>query len=137
MTVEKTPVLWQGSALKAKTASLPMRRRKHAEEPARITAGGRRAYEKTQPAKERNLALLEQALSLGCEFCGTHENVEAHHTSKKSQGRTSMRRKAQTMGEKAFAAELATCKVLCKTHHRATHKSLKTKANGSAIGKSE
>jgi hypothetical protein len=122
--------------------SLPQRigRRKHDEQPAQITAGGRRAYEKTQPAKKRNIAALEARLAIGCDVCGTHENVEVHHVGPKSQGRTSMRRKAQTMGEEAFATELSSCRVECKAHHRATHKylkAMKSKADGSSVGKLE
>ena len=117
----------------------PVLRRRKPNAERRQMPQGRRAYEKAQPAKGRNLELFEGRLSGGCEVCGTHEMVEFHHGGPKSQGRTSMRRKAQTMGERAFAAELATCKVLCKTHHRAAHKAPKssTKADGSTVGKKE
>jgi hypothetical protein len=66
--------------------------------------------------------------------------VEFHHTGDRKYGKgQSMRNRAAVMGEAAFAAELATCKVLCKPHHRAAHKALKssTKAGGSSVGKKE
>ena len=115
------------------------RRKPNAERPYVIRAGGASKYQKGSPRTSRNLEFFEGRLAGGCEVCGTHEMVEFHHTGGNKYIGKSMRGRAATMGEAAFAAELATCKVLCKTHHRAAHKALKssTKADGSSVGKKE
>jgi len=122
--------------------SLPQRigrQKPNAERPYVSKAGGESKYHKGQPRTGRNLELFEGRLVGGCEVCGTHEMVEFHHTGDKKYSHQSMRIRASLMGEAAFAAELATCKVLCKPHHRAAHKALKssTKAGGSSVGKKE
>ena len=114
------PLLWSGKALKRKTADMPAAPRKAAEQPAVIKAGGVSKYHAGTPRAKANIAALEAKLAGGCAVCGTHENVEMHHTEGEhgQKGGHSLRAKAKNLGEAEFAAELARCQPLCRKHHR-------------------
>jgi hypothetical protein len=117
------PLLWSGKAAVEKTRAtdkILARKRKAADQPAVVKAGGVSKYHASTPRAKANIDLLEAKLADGCAVCGTHENVEMHHTEGEhtQKGGHSLRAKAKNLGAAEFAAELARCQPLCKKHHK-------------------